>query len=164
MKQVSSFLVFSLGILLLVVSLYTLGKRLFDSPNRPAQTALEIPTSDLPALYLNTTEEFHRQLDKVYDAGGGLDSVRNYVVQEFVPGRKIVLRSNFAGEPDREFIIVDRELRRCNADGGALLEKAPIAPRLGASQQATERATLQNWTRTNHQFPFFLTVWSLPVR
>jgi hypothetical protein len=158
MSKFSSFLVFSFGILLLVVSIFKLGQGLLTQDRNVSEPEMVLPVSDLPPLHLGQTEAFHEQMDKLF-ANSGLDGVKAYVAQEFVPGRHIIISSSFVSEPDREYVLLDREMRRCNPDGGALMDKSPVVPRAAASLQINSKVAIHTWTRKEAPLPFYITAW-----
>jgi len=162
MTKVSSFLVFAIGIFLLVATFYSLGARYIDS-RRTVEIEQVLPKSELTPLRLASAVDLHRQLDEAYNKEG-LDGVRAFVAGEFVPGRRLLLRSNYPNAPDREFLIIDHEVRRCSRDGGALMDKSPVLTRVAVGSQAAKQSVLQTWSRTEASQPYYLTLWCLEDR
>ncbi len=163
MTKFSSFLVFLFGILLLLAVGFTIVQRFLPKPPKSAAEMLALPKSDLPDLSIPTTEDFYLHLDKLTDAQT-LDALRDYVEREFVPGRTLILAASHKSEPPRRLTIIDREVRRTNAQGVTLLDKAPIVPRASTNLKVSEEVIMQNWSRPHGTLPYFINVWGLETR
>ncbi len=162
MTKFSSFLVFLFGALLLVVLGVTIVQRFMPGQKAPEFEGDAIPHSDLPALVIESSEVFHAQLDSLYKDHGGLDGVRGHVEKEFVPGRTLILASTYKTEPAREFVVVDREVRRCDGEGAVMFNEAPVVSRASATLRMGKDGTLQSWSRLQIEMPFVLNAWCLP--
>jgi hypothetical protein len=160
MSKFSSFLVFAFGLVLILAMAFTIVRSKFfpPAPPPPEERTL-VAKSDLPPLDAGTRDQFLAQLDQLYTSGG-LDAVRDYVAKEWMPGR--VVRGNIFSTADvTSARIIDREVRRCDRQGGALLDKAPILPRSTPDLHIGREAHLETWTRIKdlQSFSFYLTVW-----
>ncbi len=158
MTKFSNFIVFLFGILLLAAISFTLVQRYFPEVDTSPKTSIVIPECDLPALRIPPGDEFRDLLNKIYN-DGGVEAVRVYVEKEFVPGRTLILVPSHAAEPERERVLVDREVRRCDRHGTALLEKAPVVPRSSATLTVDDSVSLYNWQHTEIMEPFNLVAW-----
>jgi len=159
MSKFISFLVFLFGIALLVVTLFTIGQRFFE-PAQEETPKVTRPASDLPTLQLGTLEEFNAKLDGLYNEQR-LDAVSDYIAKEFVPGRTIILSANSVDEPNKEWLILDREVRQSLRDGGVLMEKAPVLARANATLQVDDDVQLKTWSRLGGIQPFTVTIWGV---
>lgn len=163
MTKFSSFLVFLFGILLLLAVGFTIVQRFLPKPPKTAAEMFDLPKSDLPDLPIPPNEEFYFQLDKLAESQN-LDAVRAYVERELVPGRTIILAPAHQSESSRKLLIIDREVRRTNAQGVTLLDKAPIVPRSSTNLKVGPEVIMQTWTRPHATLPYYISVWGMKTR
>ncbi|CAN5892029.1 hypothetical protein BH11VER1_BH11VER1_01000 [soil metagenome] len=163
MTKFSSFLVFLFGILLLLAVGFTIVQRFLPKPPNSAAELIALPKSDLPDLLIPPTEDFYLQLDKLTEAQT-LDALHDYVEREMVPGRTLILSASHKSESPRRLTIIDREVRRTNAQGVALLDKAPIVPRSSPNLRVGDEVILQTWTRRHISLPYYISVWGMETR
>ena len=158
MSKFSSFLVFAFGLVLIVITAITIVRReFFPEPPPPPEERIEIPQTDLAPLDLGTRDQFMAQLDQLFTSGG-LDAVHDYVEKEWVPGR-LLRGSVFSTADVANARIIDRELRRCDRQGAALMDKAPVLPRVSPDLHVGRKGHLETWTRIKELQSFYLTVW-----
>jgi hypothetical protein len=162
MSKFSSFIVFAFSIVILVVIAVTMVRRAVETnvekQERLGIVKTELVPCDLPALEIGTQEQFHQQLDRLFDAGG-ITAVRDFVTKEFVPGRGVSSPSNVPGEPPIVHLLVDREIRRCNDEGVIIMDMPPVLPRLATNMKLGNDALIHRWSRTSSHSPYHLTVW-----
>jgi hypothetical protein len=163
MTKFSTFLVFLFGILLLLAVGFTIVQRFLPKPPKSAAEMLALPKSDLPDLTIPPNEEFHLYLDKLTESQT-LDELRDYVEREFVPGRTLILAASHNSEQPRTLIIIDREVRRTNAQGVTLLDKAPLVPRSSPDLRVGDEVLLQTWSRPHISMPYSISVWGMEKR
>ena len=167
MTKFSNFLVFAFGGLLLIVAGVFLVSNLLERwaprPVSSGEATLELPECDLEPLRIEPGAQFHEHLDSIYAATGGLGGVAGHAIKEFVPGRRLILIPLRKSDPPRSFLIVDRELRRCDRNGTALLEEAPVVQRLSSNLRMGSDSVLLTWTRPMLREPFTLTAWCVPA-
>lgn len=163
MTKFSTFIVFLFGSLLLLAVGFTLVQRFLPKPPKSAAEMIALPKSDLPDLTIPPTEDFYLHLDKLTEAET-LDAVRDYVEREFVPGRTLILAASHKSESPRRLTIIDREVRRTNAQGVTLLDKAPIVPRASTNLKVGPDVIMQTWSRPHVSLPYFINVWGLETR
>jgi hypothetical protein len=158
MSKFSSFIVFALGFAIIAVTLVTIiQKEFFPEPPPPPEERIVIPKTDLPPLDLGTREQFLANLDQIF-AAGGLSAVHDYVEKEWVPGR-LLKGSVFSTSDTAAARIIDREVRRCDRQGAALLDKAPVLSRVTPDLHVGRQGRLETWTRLESLQSFMLTVW-----
>ena len=161
MSKFSSFLVFVFGLFLMIaVAVIFTQKSFFPPPPAPPEERLVLPVCNLPSLEIGTREQFGTRLSKVALADG-LDGVKAYVEKEIVPGRSL-LTSDSAADAMEERRIVDREVRQCDGDGVAPLDKPPVVARASPNLHAPGNLRIQSWTRSEGHRPFTLTIWWVP--
>lgn len=158
MSKFSSFIVFALGFAIIVVTLVTIvRKEFFPEPPPPPEERIVIPKTDLAPLDLGTREQFLAHLDQLFNVGG-LGAIHDYVEKEWVPGR-LLKGSVFSTADVSEARIIDREVRRCDRQGSALLDKAPLLSRVTPDLHVGRQGHLETWTKLESQQSFVLTVW-----
>ncbi len=158
MSKFSSFVVFAFGLALIAITLVTIVRtRFFPEPPPPPEERTVVPNSALAPLDVGTRDQFLTQLDQLYTAGG-LDAVHDYVEKEWVPGR-LVRGGIFSTADIVGARIIDREVRRCDHQGAALIDKAPVLPRVTPDLRVGRNGHLETWTRLQEVQPFYLTVW-----
>ena len=91
-----------------------------------------------------------------------MQSVRSYVESAFVPGRVIILPATLPGERAAEHVLLDREMRRCDSQGVAVIEQAPVLPRAVAHLRLGDDSTIHTWRRLELPQPFYINVWWVP--
>ena len=161
MSRFLSFLVFAFGgLLLLVVGLLFVQFYFNPSGDRNSERTVP-PKSDLPAINLGTSAVFDQQLDQIYESGG-LEAIANHVKTEFVPGRHLLIPSNISTERTLEMIIIDREMRRCDADGSAMKDLAPVVPRANVDAKMEADVKLSTFNHVRIKEPYYITVWWVP--
>lgn len=160
MTKFSSFLVFLFGILLLLAVGFTIVQRFLPAPPKSAAELIALPKTDLPDLTIPPNEEYYLYLDKLTDAQT-LDALRDYVEREFVPGRTLVLAPSHKSESARRLKIIDREVRRTNAQGVTLIDKAPVVPRSSPDLRVGDEVILQTWSRPHMSLPYYISVWGI---
>jgi hypothetical protein len=111
-------------------------------------------------LEVGSRDQFLGQLDQLY-ASGGLDAVHDYVQKEWVPGR-VVRGTIFAALDVTSARIIDREVRRCDNQGSAMPNKAPVLARSSPELHIGREVRLETWTRLKEMQSFYLTVWFVP--
>lgn len=163
MTKFSSFIVFLFGILLLLAVGFTLVQRILPKPPKTAAEMMVMPKSNLPDLTIPPAEDFYTHLDKLTESQT-LDALQDYVERELVPGRTLVLAASSKSESSRRLTIIDREVRRTNAQGVALLDKAPVVPRSSPNLRVGDEVILQTWTRAHISTPYSITVWGIETR
>lgn len=155
----TSAVVFTFGILLLLVIAASFVMQWTAAPVENGPKARTIPPKcDMPALNVGTVEQFAQRLDSIFNTGG-IDAVREYVEKEFVPGRTIIITSALAGNTPSEMALIDRELRRCDTEGAALLGVAPVLQRATATASMNDDVQLSHQSRLQLREPFYLTTW-----
>lgn len=160
MSRFLSFLVFAFGgLLLLVVGLLFL--QFFLSPSNDKGEHTVPPKSDLPAINLGTTAQFDQELDQMYESGG-LQAIAGHVKAEFQPGRHLLIPSNISTERTQEMIIIDREMRRCNVEGSAMKDLAPIVPRAKTDAKMEADVRLSTFLHVHIKEPYYITIWWVP--
>ena len=161
MSRFLSFLVFAFGgLLLLVVSLLFLRFYMSPSEDRAPERTIP-PKCYLPPINLGTSSQFDQQLDQMYESGG-LDAIANHVKAEFVPGRHLLIPSNISTERTLEMIIIDREMRRCDTEGSAMKDLAPVTPRAKADANMEADVRLTTFQHVRIKEPYYITVWWVP--
>lgn len=163
MTKFSTFLVFALGAVLIIIVGINTVKHFMPEPPRPGDEAAQLPPSDLPPLAVGTQAVFEVQLDRLFTEGGGVDGVKKFVEEEFKPGRELAVAPSGRMEMERRLGIVDRELRRCDRNGAVMLEQEPVVPRISAKPQVGNKGVLQSWVRPHLEVPLHLTVWCVPL-
>ncbi len=163
MMKFSSFLTFVFGILVIMGIAYIFVEKAMGPAEHSRFDRTVLPESTLPALTIGSQEQFLAQLDRLYDAGG-VQAVSAYVEKEFAPGRTLIIPSTYMTEPAQQFVLLDREIRRCNSEGAVLIEISPILSRVNASIHPGDDAVLRAWSRNTLQQPYNLTVWWVPQR
>ncbi len=158
MSKFSSFVVFALGIGIIVVTLVTIvQKQFFPEPPPPPEEVIVIPKTDLPPLDLGTRDQFLAHIDQIFNAGG-LGAIHDYVEKEWVPGR-LLKGSVFSTADVSAGHIIDREVRRCDRQGSAMVDKAPVLSRVMPDLHVGRQGRLETWTKIESLQSFMLTVW-----
>lgn len=160
MRKFTNFLVLLISVVLLIVVCAAMLQRCVPAKNSKPGEAMILPQSDLPQLVISSSEAFNAQLDLLCKKGG-LKEIGGYVEKEFVPGRALTLASTHKSEASRRFIILDRELRRCDAEGVVNLADPPVVARTAATLKISARSSIQSWSRLRLDTPFVLTLWCL---
>ena len=160
MSKFSNFLVFLISIILLIVVGVAMVQRCVPTRKQKPVDAMVLPQSDLPQMVIGSPDAFNAQLDSLFKEGG-LKKVGDHVAKEFAPGRALMLASSHKSEPSRKFISLDRELRRCDAEGVVKVTDPPIVPRASATLRMNGRTSSQSWSRLRLETPFILTVWCM---
>lgn len=154
MSKFSTFLVFVFGIFVMVAVTVMLAQKVFSPPQQAKrEERIVLPQNDMPRLDIGGSDAMAKRLDKLF-AEGGIDAVKQYVEAEFATGRKILLGPGTA--PVR---IVDREIRRCDASGVALMDRPPVLPRKSATLRLDDTCTMETWTRAEPAQPYLINVW-----
>ena len=160
MRKFANFLVLLISVVLLIAVGVAMVQRCVPARKSQPVETMVLPQSDLPQVAISSPDVFNAQLDLLCKKGG-LKEVGGYVEKEFVPGRALTLASSRKSEPSRKFIILDRELRRCDAEGVVKLSDPPIVARSNASLRMSARSSIQSWSRLRLDTPFILTLWCL---
>lgn len=158
MRKFTNFLVLLISVVLLIVVGVTMVQRCVPGRKPLPADSLVLPVSDLPPMVLGSAEVFNVQLDSLFKEGG-VKKVGDYVERTFEPGRALTLMSSHKSEPSRTFIILDRELRRCDPEGVVQLAEPPIVPRSATTLRMNARSSIQSWSRLRLDTPFILTLW-----
>lgn len=164
MTKFSSFLVFFIGIVLLVIVGVMMVQRFLPAAKKGADAEVVVPESSLPPLIIESKEQFHARLDNIFRDVAGLSGISGFVEREFVPGRVLILAATHKSEGAREFVILDREVRRCDDDGVVLLGQPPVVPRTSKSLHMGGNGVILTWSRLQLDRPFILTTWCVPKR
>jgi hypothetical protein len=157
MSKFTSFLVFSFGLFLIGVVMMVVARKHFFADTKPAEPKMTLPACDLPPLETASREEFEKNLDLMFESGG-IEAIKRYAEKEFVLGR--VVHVDWP-QPDGvgETRVVDREIRPCDLNGTAELQKPPILPRLVVAQTMGDGVFLATWTRVDVKKQFVLNLW-----
>src|SRR6218665_2207125 len=120
MTKFSSFIVFLFGLALIAGMIFMIAQR-FIPKEEVVVEQLVLPKNDMPALELPSHEAYLEQLVQMY-RDGHLEAIREHVVNDFMLGRTLVIKSNHPSEQDRIFVMLDRDVRRCDQQGVAMME------------------------------------------
>jgi hypothetical protein len=158
MSKFATFLVFVFGVFVMIAIAITFTQRnFFAPPPAPPEEKIVLPQCNRPSLEVGTREQFGQRLSRLA-AKGGLDAVKEFVENEILPGRAL-LAADSASEPLTERRVLDREMRRCDSEGVAPLDKPPVVPRASNSLRVSDKVQIQTLQRLEGQQPFVVTIW-----
>lgn len=161
MSKFATFLVFLFGVFVMIAVAVIFTQRRFFAPPPPKEEKMELPESTLPELELGTREQFATMLSQL-SQNGGVDAVRRFMERELVPGRALVARE-FASDKPSSRRLVDRELRYCDIEGVAPLDKPPVLPRAAPVLRMSGKVEVQTVARTEVTQPFVIRIWWIPA-
>ncbi|MFZ4767354.1 MAG: hypothetical protein ACOYMN_20565 [Roseimicrobium sp.] len=164
MTKFSSLLVSLMGIAMLIVLGVMMLQRFIPVNEVEPEPELVLPQSDLPPLMVESKEVLQGRLDTVFKEAGGVAGVTSYVEKEFVPGRVLIFASAHETEPERKFVILDREVRQCDTDGVVIVSQAPLVPRVAVNMQLGQGSAIHAWSRLRLATPFVVTAWCQELR
>jgi hypothetical protein len=158
MSKFATFLVFVFGIFVMIaIAVIFTQKRFFPAPAAPPEEKIILPECTLPSLELGVREQFGIRLSKLASTGG-LEAVKQFVEKEIVPGRALMAADSSA-DPLVERRVLDREVRQCDSEGVAPLDKPPLVPRASNVLRAGDKVKIQSWQRLEGPQPFVVTIW-----
>ena len=165
MTRFLSFFVFAFGVILLALIGVMMAQRWINPKGAAGMEERTVaPHTEMPPLNLGTKDQFDQHLDQYYEAGG-IASVGNHVKEDLVPGRLWIMPSTQSSDPPVEMVIIDREMRQCDADGTAMTNVAPLVPRATADAKMGDDVHLSTFARLHGREPsFYITTWWVSPR
>lgn len=158
MSKFATFLVFVFGVFVMIAIVITFTQRnFFAPPPAPPEEKIVLPQCNRPSLEVGTREQFGLRLSRLATKGG-LDAVKEFVEKEILPGRAL-LAADSASEALTERRVLDREMRSCDSEGVAPLDKPPLVPRASNALRVSQKVQIQTLQRLEGPQPFVVTIW-----
>lgn len=163
MTKFSRLLVYLFGIGLIVGMIISIIMRYIPEKEVAVIEPLVLPQSNMEPLEVPSQDAYLQQLVQMY-RDEGMEAVRNHIEEGYIPGRTLVIKSNHASEPDRAYILLDREVRRVDQQGVSLLDRDPIVARATNDLKVDESVIMLTWLQRRTIEPFSIVTWCVPVR